>query len=107
MAKGQAVANAAGNAKALAAANAAANGDALVKLGEDAWGQGRFPDALSLIQAGMKKGVTDNDNALIRLGVTYLSAGQRDQAARTFEKVDGNSKQKIIAHLWSIYAHTH
>jgi hypothetical protein len=107
MAKGQAATNAANNQKALAAANAASSGDALVKLGEDAWGQGRFPDALSLIQSGMKKGVTDNDNALIRLGMAYLSAGQRDQAARSFDKADGDAKQKIIAHLWSIYAHTH
>ncbi len=107
MAKGQTAANAAANAAAITAANAAASGDALVKLGEDAWGQGRAADALKLIQAGMAKGVTDKDNALIRLGATYLSAGQRDQAARAFDKADGDSKQKIIAHLWSIYAHSH
>ena len=107
MASGQATANASANAAAIKAATAAASGDALVKLGEDAWGQGRAADALKLIQAGIAKGVTDKDNALIRQGVAYLSAGQRDQAARSFEKADGDSKQKIIAHLWSIYAHTH
>jgi tetratricopeptide (TPR) repeat protein len=107
MAKGQADTNAANNAKSVAAANAAPTGDALVKLGEDAWGQGRYPDAIKLIQAGIDKGPTDKDNALIRLGVAYMSAGQKEQAVRTLDKADGDAKQKIIAHLWSIYAHTH
>ena len=91
----------------MAAANAAPNGDALVKLGEDAWGQGRFPDAVKLIQAGIAKGVTDKDNALIRLGMAYFGAGQKDQAVHSFDKVDGDAKQKIIAHLWTIFARTH
>jgi len=107
MAKGQAGANAAKAAAAMAAANAAPNGDALVKLGEDTWGQGRYPDAIKLVQAGIQKGPTDKDNALIRLGVAYLSAGQKDQAIRSFEKADGDARQKIIAHLWTIYARTH
>ncbi|HVE05129.1 MAG TPA: tetratricopeptide repeat protein [Rhizomicrobium sp.] len=107
MAQKQAGANAAKNAAALAAANAAPNGDALVKLGEDAWGQGHYPDAIKLIQAGLQKGPTDKDNALIRLGVAYYSGGQKDQAVRSFEKADGDAKQKIIAHLWTIFARTH
>jgi hypothetical protein len=107
MAKGQAATNASANAAALNAANAAASGDSLVKLGEDAWGQGHAADALKLIQAGIAKGVTDKDNAYIRLGVAQIGAGQKDQAARMFDKADGDTKQKIIAHLWSIYAHTH
>ena len=107
MAKNQSTTNAGNYAKALAAANAAANGDALVKLGEDTWGQGRYPDAIKLIQAGIAKGAADKDNALIRLGVAYLSAGQKEQAIRTFEKADGNPSQKVVAHLWTIYARTH
>ncbi|HTP76530.1 MAG TPA: hypothetical protein VMJ73_06075 [Rhizomicrobium sp.] len=107
MAKNQAGTNAANNAKAQADANKASSGDALVKLGEDAWGQGHYPDAIKLIQAGIAKGPADKDNALVRLGMAYMSAGQKDQAVRTFDKVDGDEKQQIIAHLWSIYAHTH
>ena len=107
MAKNQAGTNAANNAKAQADANKASGGDALVKLGEDAWGQGHYPDAIKLIQAGIAKGPADKDNALVRLGMAYMSAGQKDQAVRTFDKVDGDEKQQIIAHLWSIYAHTH
>jgi len=109
MAQKQAGANAAKSAAALAAANASPNGDALVKLGEDTWGQGQghYPDAIKLIQQGLQKGPTDKDNALIRLGVAYYSAGQKDQAVRSFEKADGDAKQKIIAHLWAIFARTH
>ena len=70
MAKGQAAANAANAAR----ITASGNGDALVKLGEDAWGQGRFPDAVKLVQAGIKKGVTDKANAQIRLGMAYLGS---------------------------------
>jgi tetratricopeptide (TPR) repeat protein len=103
MAKGQAGANAA----AAPRITAAGNGDALVKLGEDAWGQGRFPDALKLIQAGIQKGVSDADNAQIRLGMAYLGAGQKDQAIRAFDHANTDPKQKVIAHLWSIYARTH
>ncbi len=99
MAKGQAGANAAGFAR----QRATANGDALVKLGEDAWGQGRFPDALALVQAGIAKGVSDSDNAQIRLGMAYLGAGQKEQAIRAFAKVS-DPKQKVVAHLWEIYA---
>jgi tetratricopeptide (TPR) repeat protein len=102
MANGQAAANAA-KAGQIAASG---NGDALVKLGEDAWGQGRFPDAVNLIQKGIAKGVSDKANAQIRLGMALLGAGQKDQAIRAFVKVD-DPKQKVIAHVWEIYARTH
>jgi hypothetical protein len=103
MAKGQAAANAANFQKLMAAAS----GDALVKLGEDAWGQSRFPDAVKLIQQGIAKGVTNQADANIRLGMALLGAGQKDQATRTFAKADGDPKQKVIGHLWEIYARTH
>ncbi|MGH8324455.1 MAG: hypothetical protein ACRETD_11760, partial [Steroidobacteraceae bacterium] len=63
---------AAGNAANVQGIMAHGNGDALVKLGEDAWGQGRFQDAVNLIQSGIKKGVTNSANAQIRLGLAYL-----------------------------------
>ena len=107
MAKRQSTANAANYARTLAAANAAPNGDVLVKLSEDAWGQGRFADAVNLGLAALKKGLTDKDGAQIRLGMAYLGAGQKDLAGRAFDKANTNPTQKIIAHLWSIYAHTH
>jgi tetratricopeptide (TPR) repeat protein len=107
MAQTQAGANAANYAKALAAANGAKNGDALVKLGEVNWGQGKFPDALSLVQAGIAKGATDSSNAQVRLGMAYLGLKQKDQAVRAFMKADGSDAAKVVAHIWEIYARTH
>ncbi|HEX4304345.1 MAG TPA: hypothetical protein VHZ78_16245 [Rhizomicrobium sp.] len=102
MAKGQAASNAATAGKIMASGN----GDALVKLGEDAWGQGRFPDAVNLVKSGIAKGVSDKANAQIRLGMALLGAGQKADAIRAFASVD-DPKQKIIAHVWEIYARTH
>ena len=51
--------------------------------------------------------MTDQANAQIRLGQAYLGAGQKDAAERAFNSVtkdDGNAQ--VIAHLWSIYAHS-
>jgi hypothetical protein len=102
MANGQAAATAAK----LAAVIANGNGDALVHAGEDAWGQGKFPDALKLIQSGIKKGVSDKSNAQIRLGMALMSTGDKAGAIRAFASVD-DPKQKVIAHVWEIYARTH
>lgn len=102
MTRGQANANAANFQK-----NAGGNGDMLIKLSEDAWGQGKYADALSLAQKAIAKGVTDKTNAQIRLGLAQLGAGQKDAAARTFAKADGDPAQKVVAHLWEIYARTH
>ncbi len=103
MAGGMASQNAAGAARVMATGN----GEALVKLGEDLWGQAKFPDALSLVQKGIAKGVSDKANAQTRLGQAYLGAGQKDQAVRAFSGVDGDPKAKVIGHLWEIYARTH
>jgi tetratricopeptide (TPR) repeat protein len=103
MAKGQAATNAANAQR----TQATGNGDALVKLGEDAWGQNRFDDALKFVQAGIAKGVNDKSNAQIRLGMAYLGGKQKDQAIRAFSQADGDTKTKVIAHLWEIYARTH
>jgi hypothetical protein len=100
-AKAQAAADAANLAKATASA---ATGDALVKLGESQWGIGKAPDTIRLVQAGIKKGVTDKDNAEIRLGMGYLGAGQKDAAQHAFSAARDDPKEAIIAHLWSLYS---
>jgi tetratricopeptide (TPR) repeat protein len=102
LAKTQAAANAANFGK----QQASGNGDALVKLGEDLWGQGKYADALKLIQAGIAKGVSDKDNAQVRLGMALLNNGQKDAALKAFNKVT-DPKQSVGAHIWAVYARTH
>ncbi|MGH6828006.1 MAG: tetratricopeptide repeat protein, partial [Rhizomicrobium sp.] len=106
LAKTQAAADAANQAKALTAAKAAPKGDALIKIGEDEWGQGKAKDAIATIQEGLQKPLTDKDNAQIRLGMAYLSAGQKADAVKAFDAVKGpeSNKEATIAHLWSLYA---
>jgi hypothetical protein len=88
------------------AANAAKNGDLLVKLGENLTGMGKAQDAINAIQAGIKKGVTNADDAQMRLGQAQLAAGQKDDAVRTFNAIKGDPKQQMVAHIWSLYART-
>lgn len=85
---------------------AARTGDAMVKLGEKLTGMGKGPDAVTMIQNGISKGVTDAGDAQIRLGEAQIAAGQKDAAIRTFGAVKGDPKETVIAHIWSVYART-
>jgi len=105
VAKQQAAANAANEAKAMAAANAAPQGDDLVKVGENMIGEGKAKDAIGVIQNGMKKPLKDANNAQIRLGQAYLAAGQKGDAEAAFNKVKAPEKDALVAHLWALAAH--
>jgi predicted Zn-dependent protease len=87
-------------------ANAQKNGDLLVKLGENLTGMGKTQDAINAIQAGIKKGVTDPNDAQMRLGQAYLAAGQKDDALHAFNSVKGDPKAEMVAHIWSLYTRT-
>jgi hypothetical protein len=107
-AKAQAAADTAALPKTIAAASSAKTGDADVSLGETYWGMGRYPDAVNAIQAGIAKGVTDKDNAQLRLGMAYYGAGQKGPAVSAFNAVSkNNANDAMIAHIWTLYAHTH
>ncbi|HEX3755727.1 MAG TPA: hypothetical protein VHV26_11700 [Rhizomicrobium sp.] len=108
LAKSQAGTDAANQPKAIAAAKAAPSGDALIKIGTDQIGQGNAKDAIATIQDGLAKPVKDKNDGLIRLGMAYYYAGQKDQAVKTFNEVKSstpNDKTAMIAHLWSLAAH--
>lgn len=109
LARTQAEADIANLAKTAAAAKAASSGDALVKLGEDYWGMGRYQDALNAIKAGIAKGVTNPDEAHIRLAMASIGLHQRDPAVHAIAAVSKSAPQhtQTIARLWSIYARTH
>jgi tetratricopeptide (TPR) repeat protein len=99
--------NAKNAAQALAAANSAKEGDGLVAIGEDMIGQGKAKEAITIIQAGIAKGVKDMANAQIRLGSAYLAAGQKPQALRAFQAAaaaKGDEKTTMVAQLYVTYA---
>lgn len=104
MTKNQMATDQAGTPAGLAAANNAPTGDALVKLGEDLWGQGKFKDAIAAVQAGIRKDKTDMNEAQTRLGMAYLGDGQKDAALHAFAQVKGDPNQVTITHLWALYA---
>jgi hypothetical protein len=107
-AKAQAATDMAALPKTIAAANAAKTGDALVSLGETYWGMGRYQDAINTIEAGIKKGVTDKDDAQLRLGMAYYGAGQKAQATAAFNEVSKTTPSiAIVAHIWTLYVRTH
>jgi tetratricopeptide (TPR) repeat protein len=106
LAKASAARDAANLAKTTTAAYAAKNGDSLVKLGEDLTGMGKAQDAVKAVQAGIKKGVTDANDAQMRLGQAYLAAGQKADAVKAFNAVKGDPKAEMVAHIWSLYART-
>jgi len=85
---------------------AAKSGDQLVKLGENLTGMGKAQDAINTIQAGIKKGVTNANDAQMRLGQAYLAAGQKDDALHAFNSIKGDPKAEMVAHIWSLYART-
>jgi hypothetical protein len=107
LAKTQAAAQVAAQAKTLADAQAAPKGDALVKIGEAQWGQGKGKDAVATVKAGIAKGVDDKNNAQIRLGMALISAGQKSDAQKAFDvakPATPTDKSAMVAHLWSLYA---
>jgi hypothetical protein len=104
LAKTQAAKDSAGLTAAQQQAAKAKTGDLSVKLGENLWGYGKYEDAANAIQAGIKKGVSQPNDANMALGIAQLSAGQKDAAIRTFTSVKGTPAAETVAHLWSIYA---
>lgn len=84
---------------------AAKTGDDMVKVGEAYAGFGDYDKALTLIQAGIKAGVTKTYDAQMALGQAYLDKGQREAAAKAFAAVPkADAKGWNIAHLFNIYA---
>ena len=97
---------AAADQKTLAAGEAEAakakTGDALVKTGEAYWSYGMFDKAIAATEAGIAKGVTDADDAKLRLGIAYLGAGQRPKALEAWKGITPGSVPGQLAALWRI-----
>lgn len=95
----------------LNAAHKAPGGDDLVKAGEQLSGMGRYPDAVSAIQAGIAKGgLKDPDIAQVRLALALYGSKQKPAALSTLErviKVGKTDNAKLIANMWSLYIRSH
>ena len=110
LAKAAVASDAAGFAKAQAAANAAKTGDALVKIGDQLWSQGKYQDSLESVKAGIAKGgLTNPDAAQISLARAYIGLHQRDAAVKALGQVSKTAPAHTlaIAKLWSVFARTH
>jgi len=51
-----------------------------------------------------KPGVRNTADAQLLLGIAELSAGQKEQARKTFGTVKGDPELQRLAKLWSLYA---
>jgi len=91
-----------------AAAKAAATGDALVKVGAQYLAAGDAAKAIPALQAGIAKGVAKGDpneakrqdEANILLGMAYLKANNKGEAAKAFRKATKDPTMMRIAKLW-------
>ena len=96
----QAAADQKGLAAGEAEAAKAKTGDPLVKTGEAYWSYGMYDKAISTTEAGIAKGVTDADDAKLRLGIAYLGAGQRPKALEAWKGITPGSVPAQLAALW-------
>lgn len=85
-------------------AHAAKSGDALIKLAEVYWGIDKYQDAVDAAEAGIAKGVKDDNHAELVLGMGYTGLKNKSKAARAFAKIKSDPQEKVIARLWSVYA---
>jgi tetratricopeptide (TPR) repeat protein len=86
-------------------AEKASQGQANVALGQAYLSYGKYDDAITALQAGLKKGgVTDADEAQISLGIAQLKKGAKEDARKTFKAVKDGTKWKDLASLWEIRA---
>lgn len=84
-------------------AEKASQGQADVALGMAYLSYGKYDEAITALQRGIKKGgVTDADEAQISLGIAYMKKGQKDQARQAFKAVNDQSKWNDLAQLWAI-----
>jgi tetratricopeptide (TPR) repeat protein len=85
-------------------AEKASQGQADVALGQAYLSYGKYDEAITALQNGLKKGgATDADEAQISLGIAQLKKGAKDDARKTFKAVK-DGKWKDLASLWEIRA---
>ena len=83
----------------------AKSGEALLALGYAHVTLGEYAQGLQLMKQGLRKGGIDRpQDAMMRLGIAYLLAGQQSQALVTLASVTGAHGAADLGHLWYLYA---
>lgn len=104
-AKERAAADRAGLAKQDRDAAAGKSADADLRVGQAFMSYGQYPQAVAAIQRGIAKGnAADPAEAQLILGIAYLKAGNKSEAAKAFRAVKGDADIQRIAKLWSLRA---
>ncbi len=100
-AKAAAAADKASLAKQDTSAKANAQGNADVKLGAAYLSYGESAKAIEVLSRGIAKGgVRNPDEAGILLGIAYLKAGNKPEAAKAFQTVNKDPTLTRVAKLW-------
>jgi tetratricopeptide (TPR) repeat protein len=86
-----------------ASAKANAQGNADVKLGAAYLSYGDTAKAIEALNRGITKGgVRNPDEAAILLGIAYLKAGNKPEAAKAFDAVNKDPTLTRVAKLWKL-----
>jgi tetratricopeptide (TPR) repeat protein len=88
-------------------AKAAKDGTALVNLGFDDVGYGKFDTGIPLMEQGLQKDALKHpEDAKLHLGIAYLLAGQKPKAVQILKTVQGTDGTAALARLWLIQSGT-
>ncbi len=93
------------SAKSEAEAATSKDGTALVGVGFNNVLAGQAEKGAQQMELGIKKGgLKHPDEVMLRLGIAYVLAGQKDKAIDSFKTVKGADGAADLAMLWSLYA---
>jgi uncharacterized protein HemY len=87
------------------AIKSATTGQALVRVGDRAYGMGQYAKAADLYRQGIAKGVADANVANLHLGMALARAGDKAGATAAFNAVTG--PRADVAKYWLLYVQTH
>ncbi len=65
---------------------------------------GNYPKAVDIFTKALAKGVRNKTETTLRLGISQLMNGNKDQAKATWTGLAGDAKQTELAKLWALYA---
>ena len=86
-----------------ASARTMKGGDALLNVGYSYVDLGQAPKGIALMQEAIAKGgLAAPEDATLHLALAYLAAGDKANAVRTLQTVNGTDGATDLAHLWQL-----